>query len=342
MKIGILTSGGDTPGMNAVIRGIAIRARSLGHEVVGIKYGWKGLMEGLFIEVPYDYDSLIDMGGTILFSSRTNPFKRENGVDQIKNTFKENGFDAVIAIGGDDTLGVANKLTREGLPMVGVPKTIDNDLDATDYTFGFNTAYSIAADGLDKLKTTAKSHNRVLVVEMMGRHAGWITLYAGLAGGAHVILIPEFPLSMETVLSIVKKRFEKEETSWALIAVSEGYEFENLDVTGVETDEFGHVRLDKLKIGEQIAEQLSKAGFSSRAIVMGYLQRGGPPSPYDRVLSTRLGIAAADLVHERKFGMMPALKGTQIVPVPLSEAVGQLKLVDEHHWEFAKKVMGLD
>ncbi len=342
MKIGILTSGGDTPGMNAVIRGIALRARDLGHEVIGIKYGWKGLMEGLFMEIPYDYDELLSKGGTILYSSRTNPYKREGGVEQIRETFEKNGLDAVIAIGGDDTLGVANKLTQEGLPMVGVPKTIDNDLDATDYTFGFNTAYSIAAESIDKLKTTAKSHGRVLVVEVMGRHAGWLTLYAGVAGGAHAILIPEFPINLEVVVSIVKKRYENPDTSWAIIAVSEGYEFDKKDLEGIETDEFGHVRLDKLKIGEQIAEYLSKEhGFPARAVVLGYLQRSGSPNPYDRILSTRLGITAAELVHEKKFAMMPSLRGTKIVPIPLSDAVDKLKLVDEEHWSVAKKLMGL-
>ncbi|RMG22917.1 MAG: ATP-dependent 6-phosphofructokinase [Methanobacteriota archaeon] len=343
MKIGILTSGGDTPGMNAVIRGFAMRARGLGHEVIGIKYGWKGLMDGLFMEIPMDYDELIAKGGTILYSGRTNPFKRDDGVARIRKTFKEHGLDAVVAIGGDDTLGVANKLTQEGLPMVGVPKTIDNDLDATDYTFGFNTAYSIAANAMENMKTTARSHGRILVVEVMGRHAGWLTLYAGIAAGAHAILIPEFPLDMQTVASLIRKRFENPETAWAIVAVSEGYEFTSQQTEGVETDEFGHVRLEKLKIGEKVAEFLEKeVGATARAVVLSYLQRSGAPSPYDRVLSTRLGIAAADLVHERKFAMMPSLRGTKIVPVALNDAVDRLKLVDEEHWDVAKKLMGLD
>ena len=343
MKIGILTSGGDTPGMNAVIRGFAMRARALGHEVVGIKYGWKGLMEGIFMDIPSDYDDLVAKGGTILYSGRTNPFKREDGVARIRNTFKEHGLDAVVAIGGDDTLGVANKLTEEGLPMVGVPKTIDNDLDATDYTFGFNTAYSIAAEAMENMKTTARSHGRIIVVEIMGRHAGWLTLYAGIASGAHAILIPEYPLDMNTVTSLIKKRFENPETSWAIVAVSEGYEFDSHPVEGVETDEFGHVRLEKLKIGEKVAEFLEKeVGTAARAVVLSYLQRSGSPSPYDRVLSTRLGVAAADLVHEKRFAMMPSLQGTKIVPVPLSEAVNRLKLVDDEHWEVARKLMGID
>lgn len=343
MKIGILTSGGDTPGMNAVIRGFAIRARALGHDVVGIKYGWKGLMEGLFTEIPYEYDELISRGGTILYSGRTNPFKRADGVDMIRQTFKAHGLDAVVAIGGDDTLGVANRLTQEGLPMVGVPKTIDNDLDATDYTFGFNTAYSIAAEAMENMKTTARSHGRILVVEIMGRHAGWLTLYSGIAAGAHAILIPEYPLDMSTVAEMLKKRFKNPETSWAIVAVSEGYELESQEVNGVETDEFGHVRLEKLKIGEKVAEFLEKeVGVTSRAVVLSYLQRSGSPSPYDRMLSTRLGVAAADLVHEEKFAMMPALRGTKIVPVPLDEAVNNLKLVDEEHWKLAKKIMGLE
>lgn len=341
MRIGILTSGGDTPGMNAVIRGAYIRAKKLGHELVGIKYGWDGLMNGVTIDIPESIEESIDLGGTILFSSRSNPYAREDGLAKIRQTFEKLQLDACIAIGGEDTLGVANKLTHDGLPMVGVPKTIDNDLDATDYTFGFNTAYSIATDALDRAKTTARSHERILVLELMGRHAGWLTLYAGIAAGAHAILIPEFPLEQEEIIQIFKQRFTKGE-NWGIVAVSEGFQFTNTEHESA-TDEFGHVRLEHKEVGKQVANLLAEQlSIATRAITLGHIQRGGPPSAYDRVLSSRLGINALDLVATQQFGKMPALRGTSIVPVALEDAVARLKVVDAEHWLVARKLMGLD
>ncbi len=345
MKIGILTSGGDTPGMNAVIWGVFKRASQLGHELYGIRDGWKGLMENDILKLDYDMvKDILPIGGTILGSSRTNPFKREDGVEKIKKTIETNGFDAVIAIGGDDTLGVARKLYDLGLPFVGVPKTIDNDLDATDYTFGFNTAVTIATEALDRLTTTAKSHHRTIVVEIMGRHAGWITLYAGIAGGAHAILIPELPMPMEKVAEIIKKRYESGER-WALVAVSEGFEFveENPDDNEIEKDEFGHVRLEKRGVAQRVAEYLNKkAGIETRHVVLGHVQRGGSPTAYDRVLSVRFGILATELVNNREFGYFPSLQGTKIIKRPLKDAVDHLKVVDEDHIKIAKIIMGIE
>jgi ATP-dependent phosphofructokinase / diphosphate-dependent phosphofructokinase len=342
MKVGILTSGGDTQGMNAVIRAAWIRAKVLGHELIGVRYGWKGLMEGDFFNLPENMEELIDLGGTILGSSRQNPYARDDGVNQIREVVKANKIDAIIAIGGEDTLGVANKLTNDGLPMIGVPKTIDNDLDATDYTFGFNTAYTIATDAIDKAKTTAKSHDRVLVMEIMGRHAGWLTLYAGIAGGAHAILIPEFEVSIDQLAEVIKKRFDSGK-KWGIIVVSEGFGFKEGKIDeSAEKDEFGHVRLEQKEIGKYIASKLKeKLGIETREIVLGHIQRGGPPSAYDRVLCTRLGIMAMDLVDVKDFGKMPALRGTSVVPVKLEEAVARLKTVDEEHWQIAKKLMRL-
>lgn len=328
--------------MNAVIRAAYLRAKALGHELIGIRNGWQGLMEGIFMDIPIDLEDNVDLGGTILGSARQNPYAREDGVDLIRKVVADHNLDAVIAIGGEDTLGVANKLTHDGLPMVGVPKTIDNDLDATDYTFGFNTAYSIAAEALDRAKTTAKSHDRVLVLEIMGRHAGWLTLYAGIAGGAHVILIPEYEVTIDQVASILQKRYDRGET-WGLVAVSEGFGFKEDEVDeDAETDEFGHVRLEQKEIGKVIADRIKeKTGIATRAVTLGHIQRGGPPSAYDRVLCTRLGLVAMDLVDQKDFGKMPALRGTQVTPVPLEEAVAKLKTVDEAHWQVAKKLMGI-
>ncbi len=344
MRIGILTSGGDTPGMNAVIWAVQKRAAQFGFETIGFRDGWKGLMENDSIPLSSDQTkNILSLGGTILGSSRTNPFKRENGLEKIKATLKEARIDALIAIGGDDTLGVARKLHDEGIPIVGVPKTIDNDLDATDYTFGFNTAVTIATEALDRLATTAKSHHRTIVVEIMGRHAGWITLYSGIAGGAHVILLPELSIPMEKVAQLVKDRYTAGET-WALVAVSEGYEFVEENPEDVsETDEFGHVRLEKRGVAQRVADYISShAGVETRHVVLGHTQRGGPPTAYDRVLSVRFGIHAVELIKNKKFGHFPALKGTQIVHLPLKDAVDRLKLVDEHHLRLAKIIMGLE
>jgi len=342
MKIGILTSGGDTPGMNAVIRACYLSAKRLGHELIGIKYAWQGLMEGTIMEIGEEIVESIDLGGTILFSGRFNPYVHEGAIERLKDSIRRIGLDAVIAIGGEDTLGVANKLYKDGINVVGVPKTIDNDLGSTDYTFGFNTAYSIAAEAMDKIKTTAKSHERVLVVEIMGRHAGWMTIYAGIATGAHAILIPEHPISMEDLLKIIDRRY-KNGNKWAVIAVSEGFGYSKDDDSLLQKDEFGHVLLEEKAIGKIIAELIHKRlGIPTRAITLGHVQRGGTPSPYDRVLCTRLGTHALELVNINDFGKMASLKGTSIETVPLEDAVANLKVVDDEHWELARKLMDLD
>ncbi|MHA2403433.1 MAG: 6-phosphofructokinase [Candidatus Kariarchaeaceae archaeon] len=339
MKIGILTSGGDTPGMNSVIRAALIKAQQLGHSLIGFQNGWKGLVDNAIMEIPPAIKDQIELGGTILGSGRMNPFKHENALESIKKTIFKNSIDCVIAIGGEDTLGVANKLTEQGFPMVGVPKTIDNDLSATDYTFGFNTAVSIVSDALDRLKTTAKSHQRIIVVEVMGRHAGWVTLHGGLAGGAHVILLPEYPLSSEQICSIIQERYDQGD-HWALVVVSEGYGYSDIQSQKQEKDDFGHILLDKLGVGSNVAKMIESAlGHSTRAITLGHLQRGGTPSAFDRVLSTQFGIKAIELVNNKKFGEMPALKGNRIVSVNLSDAVATLKTVDEESWNYAKSIM---
>lgn len=341
MRFGILTSGGDTPGMNAVIRAALIKCNTNNHQLIGIKYGWKGLLENTTMEIPPALVDQIDLGGTILGSARTNPVKQENYLARIKNTIVTNRLDAVIAIGGEDTLGAAKQLHDEGLPMVGVPKTIDNDLDATDYTFGFNTAITIATEAFDRLKTTAQSHERVMVVEIMGRHAGWMTLHGGIAGGAHVILIPEFELSVDTVCGIIRKRYD-EGNKWALVAVSEGYGFKEEKVSDQEKDEFGHVLLDKQAIGTTIANLIEdNLGITTRATVLGHTQRGGPPSSFDRVLCTQLGLKAVELAENKNFGKMPALEGTKIKVVSLEEAVSRLKTVDSDSWQVALDIMGI-
>ncbi len=339
MKIGILTSGGDTPGMNAVIRAAFIKCKILNYELIGFSNGWKGLMENTTISIPDDIIDKIDLGGTILGSGRTNPLKNENGTDLIRNTIHINSLDCVIAIGGEDTLGVANILQSQGIPMIGIPKTIDNDLYGTDYTFGFNTAVTIATEALDRLKTTAKSHNRVMVVEIMGRHAGWLTMHSGIAGGAHVILIPEFGISNEQICEIIKKRYA-EGNQWALVAVSEGFGVIKESDLQQEKDEFGHILLDKLGIGKKIAKMIEeKTGYTTRATVLGHTQRGGPPTAFDRVLSTQLGLKAIELADKRDFGKMPSLSGSKIIAIQLSDAVAKLKTVDEESWVIAKNLM---
>lgn len=328
--------------MNAVIRAAYIQCQRMGHTLIGFKYGWKGLMDNIKIEIPRSIIDEIDMGGTILGSARTNPYAQDDGVTKIRHTFEREGIDCLIAIGGEDTLGVAHKLTEEGIQVIGVPKTIDNDLDATDYTFGFDTAVTIATEAIDRLKTTARSHERVIVVEIMGRHAGWLTLHAGIAGGAHVILIPEFPISINQVTKIIDARY-KSGFPWAIVVVSEGFGFSEIDSNEVELDQFGHVRLENLEIGKEVTRRISEElGVPTRCIVLGHTQRGGPPSPFDRVLTTKLGLQAVELADRQQFGMMPALRGTKIIPVKLEEAVAKLKIVDEESWEFARQLMYLD
>lgn len=339
-KIGVLTGGGDCPGLNAVIRAIVKTANLDGWQTLGFRYGWKGMIENQFVVLTDDAVSgILPKGGTILGTSRTNPCKDEKGIAAVKATMEKNNLDALIAIGGEDTLGAANKLAKAGVRVVGVPKTIDNDLNATDYTFGFDTAVNIATECIDRLHTTAESHNRVMVVEIMGRHAGWITLEAGIAGGADVILIPEMEVDIEKVCSLIKKRHGRGKT-FSIVAVAEGCQLKGRDVTLEEKlDAFGHVRLGGIGtvLGELIEE---KTGYETRVTVLGHIQRGGTPTAFDRVLGTRFGVKAVELIKSEKFGHMVSLQGRNIGDVCLEEAVGKLKTVPPHLYEMAEIFFG--
>ena len=342
MKVGVLTGGGDCPGLNAVIRGVVRKGvGQLGHEFVGFRDGWKGPMEGLTSPLGIDQvRGILPRGGTVLGSSRTNPFKDEGGVERIKANLESLGVDALIAIGGEDTLGVATRLDELGVKVVGVPKTIDNDLSGTDFTFGFDTAVNIAMEAIDRLHTTAESHHRVLVVEVMGRHAGWIALHAGMAGGANVILIPEQPFDIEAVCAHVEKRFRSEYAP--IIVVSEGAlpaDGSGMTLQSGEKDAFGHVRLGG--IGDRLASEIeSRTGKEARAVVLGHVQRGGTPTAFDRWLATRFGLHAISAVHDGDFGTMMALRGTDIVRVPLAEGTGELKLVRPEEYAEAEVFFG--
>src|SRR5579875_2073543 len=345
MRVGVLTGGGDCPGLNAVIRAVVRKGvQEYGLEFVGFRDGWRGPLEG--DTVPLDVQAvrgILPRGGTILGTSRTNPLQStgggRNGVERIKDNLAGLGVDALIAIGGEDTLGVATRLGEHGVPVVGVPKTIDNDLGATDYTFGFDTAVNIAMEAIDRLHTTAESHHRALIVEVMGRHAGWIALHAGLAGGANVILIPERPFDIEMVCAYVQHRFQ---TRYApIVVVAEGAHplSEELPVSAGQLDSFGHVRLGG--IGQMLAEEIEKrTGKEARYTVLGHIQRGGTPTAFDRVLATRFGVHAVDAVHDEAFGVMVALRGTDIIRVPLAEATSQLKLVPPQRYAEAEVFFG--
>jgi 6-phosphofructokinase 1 len=341
MRIGVLTGGGDCPGLNAVIRAVTRKGiEAHGWEIVGFRNGWLGPIEGKSKPIGLDQvEDILTRGGTILGSSRTNPYKVDGGVEKIKATLAEQGVDALIAIGGEDTLGVAKRLTDDGVGVVGVPKTIDNDLGATDYTFGFDTAVHIATEAIDRLRTTAESHHRALVVEVMGRHAGWIALHSGLAGGANVILVPERQFNVDQVVDWVKRRFERQYAP--IIVVAEGALPEGGEeklLTG-EKDSFGHVRLGG--IGTWLAEEIAaRTGKESRAVVLGHVQRGGTPTAYDRVLATRFGLHAVDAVQDGDFGVMVALRGTDIVRVKLAEATAELKTVPLERYKEAEVFFG--
>ncbi len=341
-KIGILTGGGDCPGLNPVIRAAVRKGVNEGYEIIGIKNGWKGLIENDVISLNLgSVSGILPKGGTILGTSRTNPFKQEGDLQKLKDNYKKIGLDALIAIGGEDTLGVATKLIKDGVTnIVGVPKTIDNDLSATDYTFGFDTAVNTAMECIDKLHTTAESHHRIIVVEVMGRHAGWIAVEAGIAGGADVILIPEILIDMEETCAILKKRHARGKL-FSIIVVAEGAKFkEGTMVTQEEKlDEFGHVRLGG--IGETLGQEIEKrTGFETRVSVLGHIQRGGSPSAFDRILGTRFGVKAVELVKAKKFGRMAALAGNKIIDVSIDEAVRVLKTVDMELYEIAKVFFG--
>lgn len=346
MRLGVLTGGGDCPGLNAVIRAVVRKAiMHYGWEVYGIKNGWAGLSAGDAEPLSLGKVSgILPKGGTILGTSRTNPFKKEGMAERIVENAKELGIDATIAIGGEDTLGVAHKLFKLGMSTVGVPKTIDNDLGGTDYTFGFDTAVNIATDAIDRLHTTAESHHRVMVVEVMGRHAGWIAVHAGIAGGADVILIPEKPFSVVDVCDLIKSRHDRGK-SFSIVVVAEGAKFKHEgDVDGslitqdVEMDDFGHVRLGGIGniLGREIERQ---TGFETRVSVLGYVQRGGTPTAFDRVLATRYGVKACELVEQGEFGKMVALRGNQIIAVDMDEALA-MKLVDQDLYDIASIFFG--
>lgn len=341
MRVGVLTGGGDCPGLNAVIRGIVRKgAKEYKYEFVGFRDGWRGPLEGdvMTLDVAA-VRGLLPRGGTILGSSRTNPLKQLDGIGKIKENLAKLEVDALIAIGGEDTLGVAEKCADQGINTVCVPKTIDNDLSATDYTFGFDTAVNIATEAIDRLHTTAESHRRVLVVEVMGRHAGWIALHAGMAGGANVILIPERPFDLDQVCAWVESRFQIRYAP--IVVVSEGaVPKEGQAVTKDDSlDSFGHIRLSG--IGDWLAKQIEhRTGKEARTTVLGHVQRGGTPSAFDRWLATRFGLHAVDAVRDGDFGKMVALDGTKITRVPISAAVGTLKTVDPSLYEEAEIFFG--
>jgi 6-phosphofructokinase 1 len=342
MKIGVLTGGGDCPGLNPVIRAVVRKGINDGHEFVGIKNGWRGLIEKEVMTLNLDTVSgILPKGGTILGTSRTNPYKKEGDLKKLKDNYNALGIDALIAIGGEDTLGAAHKLTKDGIPaIVGVPKTIDNDLSCTDYTFGFDTAINIAMECIDRLHTTAESHHRIIVAEVMGRHTGWIAIESGLAGGADVILIPEVPIDIEEVCQLIKKRHARGKT-FSIVVVAEGATFKDANhvLQEEKLDAFGHVRLGG--IGERLAHEIEKlTGYETRVSVLGHIQRGGSPTAFDRVLGTRFGIKAVELVMVRKFGRMVALSGNKIIDVSLEDAVKQLKTVDKELYDIAKVFFG--
>jgi len=341
VKVGVLTGGGDCPGLNAVIRAVSRRLFARGHDVVGIREGWRGLVDARFEPLgPREVSGLLPRGGTILGTSRTNPYRVDGGVDAVLEHFRSEALDALVAIGGEDTLGVGARLYAEhGFPVVGVPKTIDNDLSATDYTFGFDTAVFICTEAIDRLHTTAESHNRVMVVEVMGRHTGWIAVMSGIAGGADMILIPEQPVSIEDACKEIRHRHDRGK-DFSIVVVSEGYELEGVADEG-DVDEFGHVRLSERGVGAQLASQIEQqTGFETRVTVLGHVQRGGSPTPRDRVLATRYGLKAADLVHDGSFGRMAALHGDRIVDVSLEEATAELKRVPDDWFEVARAFFG--
>jgi 6-phosphofructokinase 1 len=341
MRIGVLTGGGDCPGLNAVIRAVVRKGVEVyGHEFVGFRDGWKGPLERVTMElgVP-QVRGILPRGGTILGSSRTNPLKVDGGVDRIRQNLGELGVDALVAIGGEDTLGVATQLAAAGLTVVGVPKTIDNDLSATDYTFGFDTAVQIAVDAIDRLHTTAESHHRALIVEVMGRHAGWIALHSGLAGGANVILIPERPFDIEAVCRYVEQRFARQFAPIIVVAEGATPAEGTMALQEHELDAFGHVRLGG--IGLLLEREIQRrTGYESRQTVLGHVQRGGTPTATDRILATRFGLQAIDAVHEGDSGVMVALRGTEIVRVPLADATSELKLVPLERYAEAEVFFG--
>ena len=343
MRVGVLTGGGDCPGLNAAIRAIVRRGIDVhGHRIVGFRDGWRGPLEDDWIELTVESTAgILPRGGTILGTSRTNPFKRDGGAEIVRERLAQLALDGLIAIGGEDTLGAAARLhDQAGLPVLGVPKTIDNDLGATDMTFGFDTAVHVATEAIDRLHTTAESHNRILVVEVMGRHAGWIALHSGLAGGADAILVPERPFDVEEVCELIRRRHSRGRY-FSIVVVAEGAipAEGTMETLEGESDEFGHVRLGG--IGQRLGPEIEqRTGFETRVTVLGHVQRGGTPTAYDRVLATRLGVAASDAAQESRWGTMPALCGSRIELVALRDAVSELRLVPPEEYEVAETFFG--
>lgn len=336
MRIGILTGGGDCPGLNSTIRAIFMRALDFGYSIFGFFDGWKGVIEDKGVVLTREMvEDIMPLGGTILYSSRTNPFKVENGVDRIKETLKKERIDALIAIGGDDTLGVASRLYEEyGIKTVGVPKTMDNDIGETDYTFGFDSSATISMDAIERLKDTAKAMKRVIVLEVMGRHAGWVALFTGLSGGADYTLLPEEKYNEEEMIEKVKRAFERKK--FAVVCVSEGVNIGEREE--VEVDAFGHKLLQERGVGSFIARVIKeKTGIQTRSVQIGHIQRGGSPTLFDRILTIRLGVKAVDMVKDGEFGRMVTFKDGRITSVPLKDAVSKTKVVTED-WIKLKRI----
>jgi phosphofructokinase-like protein len=339
MKMGILVGGGDAPGLNAAIKAAVNKASEIGYETIGIKNGWAGLLDAdtrpLTID---DVEEIHSRGGVVLYTSRTNPFKMPNGPRKVTENMKKLKIDALLVMGGEDTLGVAQKLHEKGIPVVGVPKTIDNDLSGTDYSIGFDTAVAIATDAIDRLRTTAEAHHRIIIVELMGRNTGWIALYAGLAGGANITLIPEFPLGLNQVYELLKRR-QANGKAYSIIAVAEGArllkEKEQLLIASEEKDQFGHPRLGG--ISRALADLIeANTGLEVRSMILGHLQRGGSPTAFDRILAMRLAIKAVELIKQRKFGQMSSFQACDIVSIPLKEVMAGRKSVPKELYEMAK------
>jgi ATP-dependent phosphofructokinase / diphosphate-dependent phosphofructokinase len=343
-RFGILTGGGDCPGLNAVIRGV-VRAgvNRYGHQIIGFRYGWAGVLEANTVELTAQNTAgILHRGGTILGTSRTNPYKDDaDGTALVREVLEREGIGGLIPIGGEDTLGVAGRLSADGVPVVGVPKTIDNDLAGTDVTFGFHTAVQIATDAIDRLHTTAESHNRVIVVEVMGRHAGWIAAYSGIAGGADVILVPERPFDVDEVCERIKRRHARG-TTFSIVVVSEGAtprDGSGITTAGAKTDAFGHARLGGIAV-ELEREIEERTGFETRMTILGHVQRGGTPTAYDRVLATRFGVRAVEAADRGEWGSMVSLRGTDIVLAPLADAVAEPKLLDDDLYDTAEVFFG--
>jgi len=341
MRVAVLTGGGDCPGLNPAIRAVVMRLMELGHEPIGLELGWKGLVEGLVTDLSLErVEEIIYQGGTMLGSSRTNPFRvgNEEQLEKCLKNVEALRLDAICALGGEDTLGVAAKFFKLGVNTVGIPKTMDNDLDCTDYTFGFDTAVSVAVDAADRLRDTARSHRRILVLEVMGRHAGWVALYTGIGAGADWILIPEVALDLEEMCAHLKRCRDRGK-QYGLVVVSEGIDIPHADTSSVATDAFGHVILRERGVGEFIAKEIEqRVGVETRFAVLGHVQRGGAPTVFDRVLASRLGLRAADLVHERDWGKMASIQGNEIVAVPLEDAVKSLKTIPLELWQQTKSL----